>query len=169
MKKIIPIIFILIIAYLGIYAYSLSKVEIKSVEFDEITKVNSSGFTLDGYAELYNGGIMPVKIDHIEYQIVLESTEEVLSKGVIEGQTVKPKESIKFDALADISWIPAKDAALELIRPGETNATVSGDAYVSVLGFIETRVPFEETVDLEPFLKEAIEKKMDEMIKDIFN
>lgn len=168
MKRLIPLIFILIIAYLGVQAYSLSKVDVTAVEFDKISRINTSGFMLEGYVSMVNEGILNVRIDHIDYQIVLDQTDEVLSRGSIQGKKIMPKEEGKFDTSAFISWNPAKDAAVGLLLQDETNATVSGDAYVSLLGFIETKIPFEEKVDLKPYFKEAIGNKINDIVKGIF-
>ena len=57
------------------YVYTLSKIELRSVNVNNLQDISLSGFTLGGNIMLYNGGIIPVGINHISYEVALENME----------------------------------------------------------------------------------------------
>lgn len=169
MKKLIPFIIIFILlTYLGLYAYSLSRIEVSSVDFTDIRKVNSTGFFLDGKVKLFNNGTVGVFIDRVEYEIVLDFSNESLSRGVINGESIRKGEFNDLRLSSEISWNPAKDAALGLIMRKDINATVSGYVYIIDMGFFELKVPFSETIDIKPLLRDFIQSKIKNALDDLF-
>lgn len=85
MGNIAKLLVLIIGIFLILYIYSLSKIEVRSVNLDNIGDISMSGFTLNGYVEVYNGGLIPVHIDHVEYDVTLEKTGDILADGNVQG------------------------------------------------------------------------------------
>jgi LEA14-like dessication related protein len=163
MKKLnlfILLVLIALIGYGGAYIYSLSEIEVRSVNINRLTGISLSGFSLNGDINLYNGGIVPVKVSHINYDITLEQNGRELTTGYIEGRKIKPKQTAKFPMSNTINWVPSASVALGLITPGQTFAKVDGVVHVADLKFIEFKVPFSKRVDLEPYIKQFVVTKV---------
>ena len=157
------------IAYSGLYIYSLSKVEIKDVKVNGLEDVSLSGFTLSGNIELYNGGIVPVSFDHIEYAINLESDNHLLGNGYIRGDTLIPGKTTAVPFSNKINWIPAAEVALNLITPGKTYANINGIVFFKFLGFIDFEKSFTHRVDLEIYIKQFIKQTINQTVDKVVN
>lgn|SRR3989338_1123045 len=167
--KVVLVLFVLVTALVGAYVYTLSKVEVRQVSFNSLESIDLTGFTLSGYVEVYNGGILPIGVDYIEYDIILEDSNAVLSSGQIEGDLVSPQQTKKFGLNQRVNWVPTAEVALRLVTPGETYAIVRGVVHVADLGFVEFKVPFETKFDLEVYLKQFIKSKVQEVTKNAVN
>jgi len=164
MKKIIILVIIILVLiglYLGVYAYSLSKVEIKEIKINKLEEISSSEFTINGYCEVYNNGIIPVKVSHVEYIISLDKNNHTLATGFVQGGKIPPKESVKYPISNKVEWIPTSELLLEIITPGDTYATISGEVYV-VFNII---LPFTEKINLEEYIKQFITGQIEEFLK----
>ncbi len=151
----------------GLYVYSLSQVEVREVTINELQDISLSGFTLGGNIKLYNGGLLPVGVDHITYEIVLESSGNQLTGGYIQGKTISPKQIANFPFSKKINWIPTSQVAWGLITPGETYAKISGNVYVADLKFVDFKIPFETRVDLERYIRQFAKRKIEQAVDTI--
>jgi len=157
MKKIIiPVIIVLLLigTYLGIYIYSLSKVEIKEIKINNLEEISSSGFTITGYCEVYNNGIIPVKISHVEYIISLDKNNHTLATGFVQGGKIPSKKSVKYPISNNIKWVPTSELILDLITQKEVYATISGE--VHVIDLIGIVLSFTEKIDIKKYVVEQI-------------
>ena len=90
-KIAVLLIFVALLIYGGLYVYSLSQVRVVNVGIDQLQDIGLSGFTLGGGIEIYNGGIVPVGISHLDYFVTLESNGRELATGRINGGKIPPQ------------------------------------------------------------------------------
>ena len=154
----------ILILLVGLYIYSLSKVEIQKISVTALQEISLSGFTLAGDVMLYNGGILPVGVDYIEYEVILEKSNNQLAIGRIDGKIIPPKQTIDFSISNKINWVPTLEVALSLITPAKTQAVIKGKIHLNIIDF---KIPFETKVDLEPYIKQFVKKKFDETVDKI--
>lgn len=140
----------------GIYIYSLSKIEVRSINFNNLEDASLSGFTLNGYIEVYNGGLIPVGIDHVQYDVILEKTGNMLANGYVQGTTISPGTIVRFPTTNRIDWTPTAEMAVDLLNPGDTYILISGNVYVANLQFIEFKLPFQQRVNIEQYIRQFI-------------
>ncbi len=146
------------------YVYTLSKIELKSVNINSLQDISLSGFTLGGNIMLYNGGIMPVGINHISYEVQLEKYGTVLTEGYIQGEVISPGQTVSFPFSNKINWVPTAELAFSLIMPGETYATVSGTIYIADLKIIDFKVPFQARINLGEYIKQFAVQKISQAV-----
>jgi LEA14-like dessication related protein len=163
-KRVIFITLVLLLLFLGAYSYSLSKVELRKVNIDNLQNVNQSGFTIGGTVELHNGGIIPVRVNNITYNIILENLSNESAKGNIRGAILRPGRTEKFLFLHRINWAPTTEVALELITPDKAYTKVQGTVYVTDFLFVDIKIPFEERINLEEHIKQFAKKDTEETI-----
>lgn len=168
-KKLLFTLFLLLLVFGGLYVYSLSQVTVKNVSVDDLEDLSFSGFTVGGDIDVYNGGLLPVGVNHIEYRVVLESSNRELANGIIRGKTIYPKETVAFRFSNVINWIPTSEVAKGLISSGNTYARIEGTVYVADLKFIDFKVPFETRINLDYYIEAFVKKKMEEVVEKTVN
>jgi hypothetical protein len=161
---IVSVVILLVLILVGLYVYSISKISVENVRVNSLKEVSTSGFTLSGDIDLYNGGVLPVGIDHIIYTVVLEQGNKTLASGTIDGRTIPAGKVASFPFTNKISWVPTLDVAIGLITPGKTYAKVSGTVYVADLKVAEFKVPFEARIDLEEYIKQFAKENVQGLI-----
>jgi len=165
-KILLAIILIVVgfLAYNGLHAYSLSKVDVIDVRINSLDNVNSKGFTLGGEIDVFNGGMVKADISKITYTIILDETKTQLASGLIDGRKISSKETANFSFSSRISWTPTGELASDLLEPGNSYATLSGNVYLADLGFIELKVPFEKKIDLHEYIEQFVNDKIAETL-----
>jgi hypothetical protein len=151
---IISFIVICLLIYGGLYAYSLSKIEVVNVRVDSLQDVSLSGFTLGGEIDVYNGGVLKVSVSQITYSLDIDGSEKQLTSGIIKGAEIPAKDTVSFLFSSRVNWTPTAEIAWNLITPGKTYATLSGTVYAADLGFIYIKTHFEKKVDLEDYISQ---------------
>jgi len=164
LKDVIGIVLVLALILMVLYVYSLSQVDVERITINELQDISLTGFTLGGDIYLYNGGIIPVWIDHIDYKIILESSGNELTSGYIKGTMIPPRKTVNFPFSKKINWIPSAEVAWGLITPGKTYAKIFGTVYVADLKFIDFKIPFEKKVDLEVYIRQFAKTKFEETV-----
>lgn len=167
--RILISIFVILIILGGLYVYSLSQVKIQGVTINDLQDISVSGFTLGGDIVLYNGGILPVGVDHISYDVILEDSGNKLANGNIDGKLISPKQTTNFPFSNKINWVPTSEVAWGLITPGRTYAKVKGIIYVADLKVIDFKIPFEVRLDLEQYIRQFAQRKIEEAIDKVTN
>lgn len=165
---IVGVFVLLLLILAGLYVYSAYKVSVKDVRVNSLKEISTSGFTLGGEIDLYNGGVLPVRIDHITYTVVLEQGNKTLANGTIEGRNIAAGKIASFPFANKINWVPTLDVAIGLITPGKTYAKVSGTAYMD-LKITQVKIPFETRIDLEEYIKQFAKEKLQGLIGDLFD
>lgn len=164
LAKFLVLIIGIILILSGIYIYSLSKIEVRSISFNNIEDISLSGFTLNGYVDVYNGGLVPVEIDHVQYEIILEKTGNRLANGYVQGTTISPGKTVKFPIANRINWVPTAEMATDLLNPGDTYIKVSGNVYVANLQFVEFKIPFQQRVNIEQYIRQFVASTVQQVV-----
>jgi len=152
------ILFLLILVVL--YIISLSRVKLEGVGINKLDEISLEGFTLSGDVRLYNGGLLPVKVKSISYEVTLESTGEQIAKADIAGRWISPKNSAKYEFETKIYWKATKDMILNILKERKTKAQIKGTVYV---GWLD--IEFMKEIDLEEYLKQFAKEKLGETVK----
>ncbi|MBD3313670.1 hypothetical protein GF345_04470 [Candidatus Woesearchaeota archaeon] len=155
-----------VFGYAGLYIYTLSEIQYHGMDVSRINDIDSSGFTVYGNMEIYNGGIVEVRMDNITYNVLLDSGREI-ARGNIQGKTLEPKTSREFHFSSRINWVPTTDVALRLLSPESTYATINGTVNVRDIKFIKFDIPFRKEVDIEPYVAQFISAKLNKTTLDI--
>lgn len=147
-KKIVIGLTIIFLVLGGLYFYSLSKIEIRSINFNKLQDINSSD--IRGNVEVHNGGIIPVGIDRITYDIILEADGSQLAQGYIQGTTISPGSTTNYPISSKITWIPSEELAKNLIARENTYARVSGT--------VNHKISFQTIIDVGQYIKQFKEE-----------
>ena len=177
MKKekrwIIPVVILAIIilcaaGYIGYYFYAFTQLKITDVDVDKFSDFSLKGFTFSGYIDMYNPSLISVKTQKIEYQILFEPTDQVLSAGMLNGTTLPSKEITRVPFQKSINWAPALSLVLQLATSQEpANIVFSGQVFVTE----KIQLPFIYKIDLRPYFekyaKEQIEAQKESVVEKI--
>jgi len=173
MKKIQRLIVLLVVlgllVYGGLYVYSLSQVRVVNVGINQLQNIGLSGFTLGGDIDIYNGGIVPVGINHLDYFVTLENNGRELASGRIDGGKIPQKRIVSYPVSTRISWVPTSQVALGLITPGATYAKVAGTVYVADLKVIDFKVPFSTRVNIEQYIRQFAKAKIQQATQKVID
>jgi len=163
LKAVLVLVFALVLCvglYLGLYAYSASKVEVRDIRVGSLGNITLGGFELLGDVELYNGGVIPVSVERIDYTLTLEEDGTELARGVIYGGDIPAKGSVDYAFSTHVSWMPSAQLAASLLSGEGTYARLQGTARLKRVWFIDVSVPFEYRIDLGAYLKQFVEEQV---------
>ncbi|MDD5111234.1 MAG: LEA type 2 family protein [Candidatus Altiarchaeota archaeon] len=160
---------IVLAAYLGLYAYSASRIEARDVGLVRVEDFSMEGFSLLGYVELYNGGLIPVSVDSVDYRLILEDGGVELAKGSIEGGSIPVKESVNRTFTTNVKWTPTAETALRILKGDETFVKLQGSVHVKRLLFIDVSVPFEYRLDINAYIRELVEAHAKNILGDLLD
>ena len=146
------IILTLSLIYGGLYVYSLSQITIPDVQLNKLEDVNLKGFKISGDILVQNNGLIPIKIGKIKYYITLDFNNEILSEGELSGTWIYPFQQRKYFFSNKIFWVPSVSLALDMLKPGSTTASIDGFVYLVDLKYIDLKVPFHQSIDLEDYI-----------------
>ncbi len=158
----ISVLFACLVIYGGLYVYSLYHVEILDVSISNLGNTSQSGFTVEGEILLRNGGLLGVEISSINYSLILDKTGTELASGMIEGSVLAAKKNASFSFSEEVEWVPTAELAQELLTSKEVNATLSGKVYLSDFRLFGFNIPFEEKIDLGPYVRQFLKDKAEE-------
>jgi hypothetical protein len=164
---ILGLIILSLLSYGFIYIYSLSKIQISNFEINNIKNISLSGFTLEGNIEIQNKGIVPVEISYIEYSVILESNEKELTKGRIKGGKTNPRKKENYLLSTKINWIPTAQIAWETITSKTAKIKIAGNVHVADFKIFNFKIPFSETIDIEPYIKQFAKEKIHQAMQKI--
>jgi len=160
MKKLILFIvaaIVIMIAVAGLFAYSARNVEVVSADISTVKDFSFTGVTIEGDIEIYNGGFMPVIVDKITYNVMLEEVDGVIGDGEITGGMVMPHENGTFPIVIRLEWVPSIETAIDLITSDKTYAEVVGIVHIAELkGFIKLELPFTARVNLKGYVDQFL-------------
>lgn len=162
--KLLVLIIGILLLFGGIYVYSLSKIEVRSINLNNIGDISLSGFTLNGHVDVYNGGLIPVGIDHVQYDVILEKTGDRLASGYIQGTIISPGTTVQLPITNKIDWTPTVEMAVDLLNQGDTYIKVSGNVYVANLQIIEFKIPFQQRINIEQYIRQFIVSTVQQVV-----
>ena len=166
-RRIIPTVIILVIliaiaGYVGYYFYAFSQLSIAGMGVDQITDFNLKGFSFSGHIAVMNPNFISVSIQGIEYNVVFEPTEQVLTKGVLEGRKLPAKEVTNIPFQKTVNWAPALSMVLQLVASEEPlNVVLAGNVFVTE----NIKLPFVYKVDVREYFVKYVEEQKDEVIE----
>jgi len=168
-KWITPVVIIVIIllavaGYYGYYFYALSQLQITDVHLNELTEFSLQGFAFDGAIELYNPCFIDVTVEKIDYQIIFEPTQQVLSVGSISETVVPAANYTTIPFSKSIRWAPALSLILDLAASDQpVNIAIVGDVAVTE----SIHLPFVYKMDVREYLKDYANKYYESQKQDV--
>ncbi len=169
LKKLLMIITLSVIILASLYIYTLTKIKLESASVNSLTNVTTSGFTLKGAIELYNGGLLPAKIPRFKYKLILASSNEEIVNGYVNTEIIMPRQSKKFSFSTRVSWIPTAKTAWELISNDKTYAYVKGNIHLLSFCNKDLDIPFKIKVNLKKYVEQFVNDELDKIGKAINN
>ncbi len=148
------------VVYVGLYAYSASKVEVRQVKVTDVRNISLEGAELVGIIELYNGGLISVSIDRIEYLLSMEDADAELVKGSIIGGEIPAGKAVNYSISTRIMWAPTAEAAYKFLTSEKTTAKLEGTVHVAKIWFIDVKVPFEQEIELKNYINEFLAEEL---------
>ena len=177
MKKekrwLIPVVVIIILllctaGYIAYYFYSFTQLKITDIKVDSLDDFSLKGFTFSGYIDLHNPSLISVKVTQIDYNIVFEPTNQLLSAGSLEGTSLPAGKITRVPFQKTINWAPALSLVLQLATSNEpANIIFAGQVQVTE----KISLPFVYKVDLRAYFeahaKEYLESKKESALDTI--
>jgi len=165
--KISLIVVIVLVVVVSLYVHSLYNVKIEDVQVNDLQDVSLKGFVVGGNIFVHNGGLLPVGVDKIEYTIVLEDSGKELANGIVNSTLVMPQKTASFPFSNSINWVPTAEIAVNMITGGNTYVKISGEVTVIDLSFAEIKLPFEQRIDLKPYITQFAKQKVQEIVQTV--
>jgi LEA14-like dessication related protein len=150
-----------IAAYIGLYIYSASKVEVRQVQLTSIENISLEGAELVGIIELYNGGLVPVSVERIDYRLILEHDGTELVKGAINGGAIPANRALNYSYSIRINWKPTAGLAYQLLTNETAYVRFEGTVQLTKIWFIDVSIPFEKRINLENYLNQYIKQELE--------
>jgi hypothetical protein len=169
LRKSIVVSIAIIMLVLGLlYFYSLSQVSVRQVNINGLSDVGLRGFTVTGNIDVHNGGILPVYVDEINYDVILEESNEKLTQGHIKGGWILPNQVEPYYFSNKINWKPAASVVVRMMRPGgNTYALIKGELSVADFSIVEFKVPFEKRFDIEVHIRQFVVNTIKEKTREV--
>lgn len=168
-KWITPVVIVIIIllaiaGYYGYYFYALSQLQITDVHLNELTEFSLQGFAFDGAIELYNPCFIDVTVEKIDYRIIFEPTQQVLSVGSIPETVVPAVNYTTIPFSKSVRWAPALSLILDLAASDQpVNVAIVGDVTVTE----SIHLPFVYKIDVREYLKDYANKYYESQKQDV--
>lgn len=152
---VIVIILLAVAGYFGYYFYALSQLRITGVHVDRLSEFNLQGFSFAGAVDLYNPSLISVTVEKIDYRIIFEPTQQILSVGSIPEKAVPARNTTSIPFSKSIRWAPAVSMILELATSDQpVNIVIVGDVVISE----SVHLPFVYKLDVRDYLRQYAEQ-----------
>jgi len=126
-----------------LYLHSVFSVKLENVGVNNVEDISLRGFTLNGFVELANNGFLPVKIKRVDYQLLMEKSNLILTNGTINSINLPARKLTNIPLTSKINWLPTGEFALDLLRGKAVFGVLKGQV---VFAFF--KLPFENRVNL---------------------
>jgi LEA14-like dessication related protein len=107
--------------------------------------------------KLYNPNVVGVSIKSITYNLVLTSTNQVLSTGTTDGIQIPARGSVDIPIQSTIYFGAALSAVVQALSTQSVMMNVNGVVTAHPL-FIDVSVPFSQTFDAYPYISSQVSK-----------
>jgi len=150
------------------YFHSLSQLKIESVKVNSLDDFSLNGFTFSGYIDLYNPSWLSLKVMQIDYNIVFEPTEQILSSGSLQGTELASRSTTRVPFKKTINWAPALSLVVQLATSkAPANIIFAGQVHITE----SVNLPFVYKLDIrdyfDSYAKEYLESKKESAIETI--
>jgi len=154
----IIVVVIVVIAVAGAaFVLTLQAPQVQGVSVRSIDNVSRSGFTLTFVINLYNPNIVGVSIKSLTYNLVLTSSNQVLSTGSASGIQVPARGSVAIPIQSTIYFGAALSTVVQALLAKSLMMNVNGVVTVHPLG-IDVSVSFSQTFDAYPYISSQVSK-----------
>jgi len=149
---------IIVIAVAGAaFFLTLQAPQVQGVSVRSIDNVSRSGFNLTFVIKLYNPNIVGVKVNSVNYNLVLVDGNQVLSTGTIDGIQIPAQGSVEIPIQSTINFGPAISTAFQTIFTKSVMMNLNGVVSAHPL-FIDVNVSFNQTFDAYPYISNTVSK-----------
>jgi LEA14-like dessication related protein len=149
---------IIVIAIVGAaFVLTLQAPQVQGVSVRSIDNVSRSGFTLTFVINLYNPNVVGVSIKSLTYNLVLTSSNQVLSTGSATGIQVPARGSVEIPIQSTIYFGAALSTVVQALLAKSLMMNANGVVTVHPLG-IDVSVPFSQTFDAYPYISSQVSK-----------
>jgi LEA14-like dessication related protein len=136
------------------FAQGIDKVSVEGFAFTGLSNVSLKGFTMDGTLNINNPSRLPVPVQSVTYDIILNETAEKISSGTLPAFVLAPGSSnVPFHE--HIAWAPTASLALQLAFEDHIYATVKGHVRVAIPLLNQYDIPFQKQIDLKDYLRQS--------------
>ena len=132
--------------FFGAYFYTLSQTQLAKVNLERIDDLSLDGFTFRGNMIIRNGGIVPVTIKNMTYDVLLQDRK--IGSGIIDGEVIEPKSNMTFTFESKVELGLDADMLLQLAGQKEVFAGLNGTVTIEDYPFARLAVPFEQKVNV---------------------
>jgi len=158
------IIALLVLTLLALYGHALSSITVDHVTVERID-ITTEGLALHGQVDVANNGLIPVRVNELQYFVILDATGNELLDGTVRGSTIPPRSTTTFNISSTTRWTPTLELARTLLEE-ESTITLSGTLDVSRL---HLTIPFTRTIDLREHLLAFLQKQADALVETVRN
>jgi LEA14-like dessication related protein len=149
---------IIIIAIVGAaFLLTLQAPQVQGVSVSSIDNVSRSGFTLTFVIKLYNPNVVGVNIKSITYNLLLTSSNQVLSTGTSDGVQVPARGSVEIPIQSTIYFGGAIGTVVQALLAKSVMMNVNGVVTVHPL-VTDVSVSFSQAFDAYPYLSSQVNK-----------
>lgn len=149
---------IIVIAIVGAaFLLTLQAPQVQGVSVSSIDNVSRSGFTLTFVIKLYNPNVVGVNIKSITYNLLLTSSNQVLSAGTSDGIQIPARGSVDIPIQSTIYFGSAISTVVQAILTKSVMMNINGVVTAHPLG-IDVNVSFSQTFDAYPYISSQVSK-----------
>jgi LEA14-like dessication related protein len=149
---------IIIIAIVGAtFLLTLQAPQVLGVSVSSIDNVSRSGFTLTFVIKLYNPNVVGVNIKSIKYNLLLTSSNQVLSTGTSDGIQIPARGSVDILIQSTIYFGSAISTIVQAILTKSLMMSLNGVVTAHPLG-IDVNISFSQTFDAYPYISSQVSK-----------
>ncbi|MGZ4848589.1 MAG: LEA type 2 family protein [Halobacteriota archaeon] len=149
---------IIVIAVVGAaFLLTLQAPQVQGVSVSSIDNVSRSNATLTFVIKLYNPNVVGVNIKSISYNLLLTSSNQVLSTGTSDGIQIPARGSVDIPIQATIDFRSAISTVVQAVLSKSVMMNINGVVTVHPLG-IDVNVSFSQMFDAYPYISSQVSK-----------
>ena len=155
LKWIIVSIVAVLLIIAGILFYPITNISAENIEITNVKDVTLKGFTLVGKLYVNNPSMFTIPVKNVNYQLILEKTNDVLFTGTLPPFTLESSHVTKVPFTMSVQLRSTVNLALLMATQKQVDAKIVGTAQLDILGF-KYNYPFESQLDLKEILAGSI-------------
>ena len=151
------IVVIIIVAGGAAFFLTLQAPQVQGVKIRSIDNISRSGLTFTFSVVIYNPNIIGMTIKDVTYNLFLTERNQLLSNGTSDGAYIQARGSTEVFITSTVFFAPAISTAFLTIFNKSVIMNVNGVVTAHPL-LIDVSVPFNQTFDAYPYIKNALPK-----------
>ena len=153
---------LLIILVLG---WGIQDVTVERFTITGLRAISTESFTLTAELVLENPSRIPVQVREVTYDVIVESTDEIISSGSADPFTLHPGLS-ETHLENEVFWRPTPALLGDLLLEDEVIIRVEGTARVGY-PLLSVDIPFSAETDAKAYLREQATEAGRSILRDI--